>query len=114
MRGRALGSERRERPRGHGDMQTEVVREAVPAHGPSPVVEHQVAVADRRPHLPRLAEDGSRLFPQRQFVFAPSLAQDAGAPDVGVRQAVERKRGQFRHAQPRGVAEMQHGAVAQT
>ena len=88
MRGNALGSERRNRPRGRGDIKSEALLEDVLAHRPPAGVEEHIAVADRRPHLQPLAEDGSGLFPQRQVAFAPSLAQDVDALKSGLRQAV--------------------------
>ena len=48
VRGHGLGSERRNRPRGRGDMQTETLRSAVPAHDPSADVEEGGAVPDHR------------------------------------------------------------------
>ena len=113
MRGHALGSKRRNSPPGRGDMQIEAVREAVPTHRTSAGVEDAVPVANRRPHLQPLAEHGPGLLPQRQCAFASALAQNADALESRLRQAVERKRCQFPHMQPRSVAEMQHGTVAQ-
>ena len=101
MRGHALGSKRRNRPPGRGDMQIETVREAVPAHGPPAGVEEQVVVADRRPHLQPPAEDGSGLVPQRQFAFALALARDVDALESRLRQAVERARSAPTRAAPR-------------
>ena len=97
MRGHPLVVQRRNRLCGRGDMLAEDVRESVRAHRPSPCVEEEVAVVDRRPDVEPLIEDGLRFLPQRQFAIAPPLAQNAYAFELGTRQAVEHESSQFRH-----------------